>query len=442
MRDLIYKIQKQLLYVCVFLLPWHTIWIIREVFFGTEKWHYGTIGIYVFDCAFLLWIVLTIYLYLHQINIYITTHKKLIFSGILLSSWTFLSITWAQDHAIAFYGALTLSLAIDLFFLIQIVPINKTKIGLAFIISIFAQSIIAITQFLTQNTVAQKFLGIQYHDAWHGSSATITIHGERWLRAYSGMPHPNILGGFLLVSLLVSLWILTTTAKKTLLFRIFLFCNIAIVFSSIIFTFSRTTWLATIISISTYYTYLLVFTKKFPRTFIAPLILIGTLTVLFIYLVPQLFFARVHDTRMTHNSFGDRTTYIAHAHTLITHHPFRGVGISNYTNAVSDIFEHTHPIWYYQPVHNIYLLIYAEIGAIGFALFCFFFGMIFYDIFMHAKTISPHKFIFFIIVLTLLIIGLLDHWPWTSHSGIFLLFLFIGLAYKKNNPTIVELSAP
>jgi hypothetical protein len=124
MKKYLQNLHQYSLYIFIFLLPWHVIYIIREVFYVTEKWQYGTIGIYVSDVTLITWIVLSIYLYKEHILKYILKQQLLLLLGLLLSLWSFTSIAWADDPALAFYFALKLSFALDLFFLIQIMPIN------------------------------------------------------------------------------------------------------------------------------------------------------------------------------------------------------------------------------------------------------------------------------------------------------------------------------
>lgn len=434
MSKILSTIHRFTLFVFVFLLPWQPLWIMREVYYGADKWTYGTIGIYACDIMLLIWIALSIFFHIDAIIKYIFTNRKIVLSAMAISLWSFLSIMWAHDRATAFYTAIILSLAIDLFFLIQIVPISIKKLSTTFIASLCIQSIIGLIQFFTQQTYAQKFLGLQHHDIWYGGTAVLISDTQRWIRAYGGMSHPNILGGMLVIGLILTLWIIATRQKNSIKTYIYSLSSIAILSMGIIVTFSRTAWLAAGISIFIFMLHIHTRTKI--KKLIAPLTLISTLFLLFILLLPQLFFARAHDTQTTHNSFGDRKIYFTHARAITLTHPLRGTGIGNYTNSVFDLYDHTKPIWYYQPVHNIYFLITAEIGIIGFILLCIFFFTVFYDIFIPKKEVGTEKFTFFLIVFTFLFIGLFDHWPWTAHTGIMTFFLFTGLLHIKKHAPI------
>lgn len=64
----------------------------------------------------------------------------------------------------------------------------------------------------------------------------------------------------------------------------------------------------------------------------------------------------------------ERGRYIKGAINILLTHPFFGVGIGRYTNAVQSLYPN-HPAWSYQPVHNIYLLILVELGIVGVSAF-------------------------------------------------------------------------
>jgi hypothetical protein len=77
--------------------------------------------------------------------------------------------------------------------------------------------------------------------------------------------------------------------------------------------------------------------------------------------------------------------------------------------------------WDYQPVHNIYLLILAELGIIGFILW------LIPVLFLTKKS----SFICSLLFIVILAISLFDHYFWTLYFGILLFWLTLGLMQKK-----------
>jgi len=432
MKKYLHNLHEYSLYIFIFFLPWHTIYIIREVFYATEKWQYGTIGIYISDITLVIWIILSIYLYKDYILKRIFKKPHLLLVGLLLSLWSFVSIMWAADHVLAFYFTIKLSFALDLFFLVQIIPLNIHKLSITFFASVFIQSLIGIYQFTTQNTFAQKFLGLQHHDVFSGGNAIVQTSGERWLRAYGGAPHPNIFGVILLAALLFGLYILIKKKYSTLP-TILALMGLSIITANILYTFSRVTWLTSLLCIFTFTTFVHK-SKKYNLKQLLPSLLLITLTALLVIgLSGNLFFKRIsQDTVITHNSISDRALYISQSKLLILSHPIIGTGIGNYTNTLKDESLPKRPLWQYQPVHNIYLLIISEIGFIGFILFAIFIIIILYTLYADKKNITLTQATFIIVFIGLLFISLFDHLAWTSHFGLLLLFLTAGLSLRDS----------
>jgi len=363
---------------------------------------------------------------------YILKQQLLLLLGLLLSLWSFTSIAWADDPALAFYFALKLSFALDLFFLIQIMPINIYRLNITFFTSVFIQSLFGIYQFTTQNTFAQKFLGLQYHDVFNGGNAIVQTSGERWLRTYGGAPHPNIFGVILLAALLFGLYTFVKRDHFTLL-KAFILIGIGIITANILYTFSRTTWLASLLCIFIFTTFIYKSKRYNIKQLLSPLLLITFTTSLIIGLSNNLFFERIsQDTVLTHNSISDRALYISQSKSLIISHPIIGTGIGNYTNTLKNESVQKRPLWQYQPVHNIYLLIISEIGFVGFALFAIFIVTIFYTIYTAKKNVTLTRITFIILFIGILFISLFDHLTWTSHFGLLLLFLTAGLSLKDS----------
>jgi O-antigen ligase len=430
---LLQKINNFLLYLFVFLLPWQTIWIIREVFYGTEKWQYGTIGLYISDIILITWIILTLLLYINNIKKHILKNKHIFIVAVLIVFWSFLSTLWAKDVQISFYFANLLFFGFALFFLLPITSYSLSLISNTFISSIFLQSIVGIIQFATQSTFSQKFLGLVSHDIWSGGNSVITTTTQRWLRNYGAMAHPNIFGFTLVCALLLvfSMYIITTNKSKMLQF--FYLLSTSLFIANLLFTFSRTSWITFVIGLLILLILLYKTTPYNFKSILAPLTTVFGTGFVIVMLIPQLFFVRVtHDSLTTHNSINDRSLYLQHAITEIHNHPILGTGIGNYTNTVFETQQKVQPIWFYQPVHNAYLLIFTEIGAVGLVLFILFFVFIFIQIYQNKRNLNSLQKIYLLLIFLLTLTSLADHWIWTSHFGILLFFLFLSLSQKQS----------
>ncbi|MEK9151696.1 MAG: O-antigen ligase family protein [Patescibacteria group bacterium] len=73
------------------------------------------------------------------------------------------------------------------------------------IISAVFQSIVVILQFISQKSIGLSVLKESIFSVYDPGVAKIIINGDVFIRAYGLFPHPNILGGFLAISLLVTM---------------------------------------------------------------------------------------------------------------------------------------------------------------------------------------------------------------------------------------------
>ena len=136
---------------------------------------------------------------------------------LLLVIWSFLSILWSGNQTIALFRSTKLLefYVLYLYVTLRLVPrgtfIDKIKqcstwniVPLVIILISFIQSAIGIIQILIQRSIGLSFLGESLIAPNIPGVAKIVFHGERYIRAYGLFPHPNILGGYLLLSIILT----------------------------------------------------------------------------------------------------------------------------------------------------------------------------------------------------------------------------------------------
>jgi hypothetical protein len=98
------------------------------------------------------------------------------------------------------------------------------------------------------------------------------------------------------------------------------------------------------------------------------------------------------------------------------HINWTGVGIGNFTSWLSR-WDPTMPWYMYQPAHNVPLLLYTELGAIG-VLAC---AVFLWQLARASWRAHAHQPVvrlgLWTIVLSLACIALMDHFPWTLQQG-------------------------
>ena len=327
----------------------------------------------------------------------------------------------------------------------------------AFLAGATLQAVLGIYQFLTQSSFASTLLGMAAHDPAALGTAVVEFSDERWLRAYGGLPHPNVLGGYLMVALVMLLHYLrhsegvprprddeespTNVGSRIragsfaeftphrpipiglvrgLRMTPFFICFFVIL-TGIFFSFSRAAWVAVIVLLGYWVIKLLrrnsIGKKLTIVSFLPMLSLMGYIVFLIIWFYP-LVNARVmsaNQGRLETKSRVERVQGVREAWELIKQHPLMCVGMGNYTQAVARDLRPDQPLYAYQPVHNVFLLVLAELGLVG----LLFFLAILYQILKHSK--------FYILHSTFYILLLLDHYLWTLPFGILLFWPILGL---------------
>ncbi|MFH0943329.1 MAG: O-antigen ligase family protein, partial [Candidatus Beckwithbacteria bacterium] len=119
------------------------------------------------------------------------------------------------------------------------------------------------------------------------------------------------------------------------------------------------------------------------------------------------------------SSFSRRSQLAAISVKMISKRPLTGVGLNNFT-AVMDQYGYVPgAVRFLQPVHNLFLLIFAETGLIGLAGFVY----LFFKSPFWRSQVGPYWIILFL--------GLFDHYFFTLQQG--LLLLTICLACNFNS---------
>jgi O-antigen ligase len=116
-----------------------------------------------------------------------------------------------------------------------------------------------------------------------------------------------------------------------------------------------------------------------------------------------------------------RTELINNALIIFSHSPFFGVGLGNYLLAQNN-FSSKFYLFFNQPVHNIFLLFLAEVGALFFILLFFFFIS-----FLKKKSKKISFTPYFLLLTTIFFTGFFDHYWLTLVQNFFLMGVVFAL---------------
>lgn len=334
------------------------------------------------------------------------------------------------------------------------------------------QSLIGFFQFFFQKSLGLWWLGEPVLGLFVPGSAKIMAEGAPILRAYGTFPHPNVLGAFLVLGLISlyyfwlrrpsewKIWSGIPTLKSDLLLGLSTFA----VLVGIVLTFSRTAWLIAIIFSLLVISYSLFVDRKHWIQSLRLLILLLSILYFLLSTFSTFIFPRAQVSR-TEPAVSYRLSYDAIGLNLIKENPL-GVGIGNQViyAVKNNLYKDAGltKVWEWQPVHNIYLLMGAEIGVLGLSTFSgFIITLLIYNLqcsifnkfsikqFSNVWNLSKWKlnencklsienFIPKTMLLSLLMFGMTDHFLWTLEPGRLMLWVTIGFLLSFFNKGLIE----
>ena len=267
-------------------------------------------------------------------------------------------------------------------------------------LAVLWQSLLVIAQWFKQgNIFGYRFLGEPVFSLATPGIARVSLGGSLKVLPYGTTPHPNVLAGFIAVSLVI-IWLNSKSNPSKYI------ASIVGTFA-LFLTQSLSAWIALILAIAI---------GKKTTILLIPLFLL-------LFLNTQYF---VLDTE----SVSRRLQLNLAAVKIWADHPLFGVGLNQFIPALSSLPPIDPTLRFFQPVHNIYLLLLAETGLVGVGLLLFALLKI-----VHSTSLRT--------ILMILIIGLVDHYPLTLQTGQLLLALAIGMSLSSpkqpNSDTLPEL---
>ena len=485
---MVQRFPRYFFFAFVFLLPIQTVWLWRVPIIEGAKWQYGTIGLYGTDVVLLLffsvWLVgmfrasrksfFSSCISFHSNRtskkghsvipeqqsgrgiVWFDIPDALLFLMLFLAG---LSVMWAHDPFLAAYTFGNLLFAYGVFRMARSLSVRERYVVISLlVIGALLESLLGIWQFLSQSSFASSLLGMSGYEPWRAGVSVLKNESGRWLRAYGTFPHPNIFGasvGTALV-LLCSLVAIpgVRSQRDTAQQRRARHCgrvwdirkmnpslvwagvtvSVSVLVLGLILSFSRTAWVGTVIGLcvlglAVFLRGTLGMRRRFVKTVGAILIAACVFAGVFHEVVFPRFESSVIESE---GSVVDRVALLRQAGSIIRQHPLLGVGVGNYTlaamNQYPDIF-----VWDVQPVHDVFVLAFAELGIVGGVAFV---GFCVAIVFVASRNLfsltggpgmGAESVAAFPAFLALVPSLFLDHFLWDSHFGLLFFFLLVGL---------------
>ena len=432
--NILNKIIKYSTLLFVFLIPWQARLILTAGSINNGYWEYGTQSLYATEILLLVLLIALISKYVIAIkrnkpNFSIKNLNSLVGLIAVVIVFSGLSILWSIDKSVALEHWVVLIEAGVVFLILYSRAISFDNFLWTIIASGFFQAVLAITQSFLQFVPSSTILGIATQSADILGASVVETDSSRWLRAYGSFPHPNILGGWLVISLMslitVSRSLVVESVGKKDRTTKMRFAIRYLVFGVLIFgllvTFSRSAWLSALVGIGIFVA--LSFKDKIFKPLVFKLTGILVLVViLFGFMYPDQFSSRINNqNRLEVKSNTERADSLAQGWNIIKQNRFLGTGIGNYGLSVHKNIDSTQPAYYYQPVHNVFLLIWAELGVFGLI------GILILINFVLVIFRKKRDFVSLIVLLPLVVIMLFDHYFWTLYSGIMIFSIYLSI---------------
>jgi O-antigen ligase len=294
-------------------------------------------------------------------------------------------------------------------------------------------------QFLTQSAFASKWLGMASHSAEELGAFVVETGSGRWLRAYGGFSHPNILGLYVGLGLLACVGIIAFRGHgRHLKFYAFL----PLITAGLVFSFSRSAAIAAAVGFA-WIAVSVIAHRPAPayRTVILPSALISLATfatLAFFYADPML--SRATATgRLEDQSLSQRQAQYADASTLLASSPLGGIGVGQMPLKLRAL-EPGRPWWQYDYVHNVPMLVAVETGIGGILAWLAFIAcsleIIFKRLSLPVPDIGRKKgkpssgvTAYAACFLAMLAAAMFDHFLWSSWFGQLLFWTVAGLMH-------------
>ncbi|MFH1078460.1 MAG: O-antigen ligase family protein [Patescibacteria group bacterium] len=316
--------------------------------------------------------------------------------------------------------------------------IPRRTLAVWVVVAILPHVALGAWQYAIQKVIGHPWLGIATQLP-ENPGVSVIEHGEyRVLRMYGGFPHPNIFGGWTAVGFILSTWLAATASTK--MRSLAWSCAAAGLAVALLLSYARGAWLAAVVGmvvlvglmVWTHLTKRAVAVEEAPSfQYLGIALAAASLVALAVAGTQYDHLATRFDpsARLEAKSIDTRVSSVEVSFDLIRRHPLVGTGPNAELLDMSRRLGQetaTEPL---EPPHSAPLLAFADVGilgAIGLVFLLYLFGR------AALRNGNPGL----AIVVALLIVSTLDHYPWSLWSGQSLVTLVILLTLAK--PTSIR----
>jgi O-antigen ligase len=255
-----------------------------------------------------------------------------------------------------------------------------------------------------------------------GASVVQSAAGARWLRGYGTLPHPNTLGGFMLLGFGAVLERYLVTGR-----RIWLWVG-ALGAPALVLTFSRAAWLGagTVLVGLGWWTWRYA-RQPWPRSRQMLLVIAAASGLAALPLLPWLLIrADFTDQAVSTEtrSVQERQLYALAGLRMLAGRPLVGIGAGTFVEVLAGMVP---PLTRLEPVHNVLLLVTTETGLAGGLALLGLGAAIAWRAWRRRRAAAPAEMVWALVLLGMGVTGLFDHYWWTAPPGRLAFATVLGL---------------
>lgn len=315
--------------------------------------------------------------------------------------------------------------------------------ALVFILGVLAQAVLGVGQFILQHDVGLRWIGeTLLRTDMRGVAVFYDGAGQKILRAYGSLPHPNVLAAYTMTALWLLAWLwVRRTAHRGGWTPLVWHSAFALLLVGQYLTFSRTIIAAWAVSwavclgitwwsgASARWENIQEIRQRLRGLAITTLVVtVGFCALLWPTVVARMTISSSDEAVRLRLKYNDEA--LASGTRGVLSINWTGVGIGNFTSWLSR-YDRTLPSFLTQPAHNIYLMAYSEIGVLGLIAWLVWLGLsvqMMWRVYRHEPLLRMGLCA---VVVAMLTIGALDHFYWTLQQGRILWWATLALAAGK-----------
>lgn len=331
-------------------------------------------------------------------------------ASLLLIAWAFASTLWAAHPATALAFSIRLLWWVAVALRVACDNVPPRQIAIALLSGLLLQTLIGLVQFGLQHHLGLSALGEMPIDLAYPGVSVISAGEQTLIRLYGLSGHPNVIGGYAAIALLLGVGLLRERhARWRALWRALWLIGLI----GLLLTFSRSALVGVLIGLSVIALLWRPNRRRALRVIVSGGIVVGIFMLVFAPFV----ISRLSGTVATEQvSIDERLAQTVLAWQLLSHHPLGGVGAGNsilYNSAPG-------PGLSAQRIHNVPLLIASELGLPGLVLWLISVGAVIVAGIRSSRAAT----VIWPIALTsalvaLLVIAQFDYYGWTSSQGVY-----------------------